>query len=248
MLSLHGHIHESRGRGQDRQDARPQPGQRVQRGRAARRHRHAVGARRVSVATSSSPAEGAAPAPARPVEVAVLGSARIGPGDPRHDDAVRLGGLLPARWLGRHHRRVRRADGRRRRGLRRRAAHGRAADARVGHLTPDASYAELRWSVRTTPSGSGHLLAPASRSRCPAAWARSLEAAGRLGGGADGTRRRTAGPRGRGLGAPDGRLRGAAGRRGTGPRRRGARPGCGRRRGCGACLIERPTSVLGARG
>ena len=40
-------------------------------------------------------AQGPGCAPAA-VEVAVLGSARIGPGDPRHHDAQRLGGLLAA--------------------------------------------------------------------------------------------------------------------------------------------------------
>jgi predicted Rossmann-fold nucleotide-binding protein len=42
------------------------------------------------VATSSSPVD---PAPGT-VEVGVLGSARIDPGDPRHDDARQLGRLL----------------------------------------------------------------------------------------------------------------------------------------------------------
>jgi predicted Rossmann-fold nucleotide-binding protein len=43
------------------------------------------------VATSSSPAE---PGAARPVEIGVIGSARIGPDDPRYPDAERLGRAL----------------------------------------------------------------------------------------------------------------------------------------------------------
>jgi uncharacterized protein (TIGR00730 family) len=98
------------------------------------------------VGTNSSQAE--APGAARPVEVAVLGSARIGPGDPRHEDAVRLGGLLAgAGWAV-----ITGGYG----GLM--AAVARGASAAGGrtvglpmraweHLTPDPSCAELRWSA-----------------------------------------------------------------------------------------------------
>jgi predicted Rossmann-fold nucleotide-binding protein len=44
------------------------------------------------VGTSSWPAKGGPPA----AEIAVLGSARIGPGDPRHHQAQLLGGQLAA--------------------------------------------------------------------------------------------------------------------------------------------------------
>jgi uncharacterized protein (TIGR00725 family) len=97
----------------------------------------------VSVGISSSPANGGS----TPAEVAVLGSARIGPGDPRHDQARLLGGQLAARgWTvmtggygglmaavagGAH------------------AAGGRTVGLPMRtwpHLTPDSSCAELRWS------------------------------------------------------------------------------------------------------
>jgi uncharacterized protein (TIGR00725 family) len=77
----------------------------------------------------------------------VLGSARIRPGDPRHDDAMRLGGLLAGQgWIV-----VTGGYG----GLM--AAVSRSAAAAGGrtvglpmrawqHLTPDPSCAELRWS------------------------------------------------------------------------------------------------------
>ena len=81
------------------------------------------------------------------VEIAVVGSARIAPGDPRHDAAGRLGGLLAAQgWTV-----VTGGYG----GLMAATARGAAgAGGRtVGlpmapwqHLTPDASNAELRWS------------------------------------------------------------------------------------------------------
>lgn len=91
------------------------------------------------MATSSSQAEA--------VEVAVLGSARIGAEDPRHGEAIRLGGLLAEQgWTV-----VTGGYG----GLMAAVASG-AAEASghtVGlpmtpwqHLTPDASHAELRWS------------------------------------------------------------------------------------------------------
>jgi uncharacterized protein (TIGR00725 family) len=101
------------------------------------------------VATSSSQAEQAVLAEkAVPAEIAVLGSARIGEGDPRHDDAQRLGGLLAAQgWTV-----VTGGYG----GLM--AAVARGASAAGGrtvglpmrdwrHLTPDAGCAELRWSA-----------------------------------------------------------------------------------------------------
>jgi uncharacterized protein (TIGR00725 family) len=82
-----------------------------------------------------------------PVEIAVVGSARIQPGDPRHDAAGRLGGLLAAQgWTV-----VTGGYG----GLMAATARGAAAAGgrTVGlpmvpwqHLTPDASHAELRWS------------------------------------------------------------------------------------------------------
>ncbi|MGN6793703.1 MAG: LOG family protein [Streptosporangiaceae bacterium] len=105
------------------------------------------------MATSSSQAEPA------PVEIAVLGSARIGPGDPRHDDAQRLGALLAAQgWTV-----VTGGYG----GLM--AAVARGASAAGGrtiglpmrewrHLTPDAGCAELRWSA-SYAERLGHLLA-----------------------------------------------------------------------------------------
>jgi len=106
------------------------------------------------VATSSSQADQTAP-----VEIAVLGSARIGPGDPRHDDAGRLGGLLAAQgWTV-----VTGGYG----GLMAAVARGAAtAGGRtVGlpmrdwrHLTPDAGCAELRWSA-SYAERLGHLLA-----------------------------------------------------------------------------------------
>jgi len=120
------------------------------------------------VATSSSPADpgsgsrsgsgsGSGPAgrPGRPikvaaettVEIAVLGSARIGAADPRHDAAGRLGGLLAAQgWTV-----VTGGYG----GLMAATARGAAAAGghTVGlpmapwdHLAPDHSHAELRWS------------------------------------------------------------------------------------------------------
>lgn len=95
--------------------------------------------------TSSSPAKRVRRE--RPVEVAVLGSARIPPGDPRHDDARRLGRLLAEQgWTV-----VTGGYG----GLMGAAAGGAAAaGGRTiglpmtpwGHLTPDPSNAELRWS------------------------------------------------------------------------------------------------------
>jgi uncharacterized protein (TIGR00730 family) len=101
------------------------------------------------VGTSSSQAEQAVLAEkAVPAEIAVLGSARIGEGDPRHDDAQRLGGLLAAQgWTV-----VTGGYG----GLM--AAVARGASAAGGrtvglpmrdwrHLTPDAGCAELRWSA-----------------------------------------------------------------------------------------------------
>jgi uncharacterized protein (TIGR00730 family) len=94
---------------------------------------------------SSSPAEGEDRA--EPIEVAVLGSARIGPGDPRHDDARRVGRLLAEQgWTV-----VTGGYG----GLMAAIASGAAAAGgqTVGlpmtpwaHLTPDPSNAELRWS------------------------------------------------------------------------------------------------------
>jgi uncharacterized protein (TIGR00725 family) len=98
------------------------------------------------VATSSSRADGAAHA--IPVEIAVLGSARIGPGDPRHDEATRLGGLLAGQgWTvltggygGLMAAVARGAAG----------AGGRAVGLPMRawtHLTPDDSCAELRWST-----------------------------------------------------------------------------------------------------
>jgi uncharacterized protein (TIGR00725 family) len=98
------------------------------------------------VATSSSQADG--PVPAAPVEVAVLGSARIVPGDRRYDDASRLGSLLAgAGWTV-----LTGGYG----GLMAAVARG-AAEAggrTVGlpmrawtHLRPDGNCAELRWST-----------------------------------------------------------------------------------------------------
>ena len=78
----------------------------------------------------------------------MLGSARIGPGDARHEDAVRLGGLLAgAGWTV-----ITGGYG----GLMAAIALGAsgAGGRTVGlpmrgweHLTPDPSCAELRWSV-----------------------------------------------------------------------------------------------------
>jgi uncharacterized protein (TIGR00725 family) len=93
------------------------------------------------------------------IEVAVLGSARIGPGDPRHDDAQRLGRLLADQgWTV-----VTGGYG----GLMAAVARGVAAGGgrTVGlpmrswqHLTPDSSCAELRWSS-SYPQRLGYLLA-----------------------------------------------------------------------------------------
>jgi uncharacterized protein (TIGR00730 family) len=95
------------------------------------------------VGTSWSPADGVAV----PLEVAVLGSARLGPSDPQYDEAERLGGLLAAQgWTV-----VTGGYG----GLMAAVAVGAAAAGghTVGlpmtpwrHLTPDASHRELRWS------------------------------------------------------------------------------------------------------
>jgi uncharacterized protein (TIGR00725 family) len=124
------------------------------------------------VATSSSPADpgsrSPAPAPgtaapgsagAGPVEIAVVGSARVPSGDPRHDAAGRLGGLLAAQgWTV-----VTGGYG----GLMAATARGAAAAGgrTVGlpmapwqHLTPEASNAELRWS-ETYAERMAHLLA-----------------------------------------------------------------------------------------
>jgi uncharacterized protein (TIGR00730 family) len=99
------------------------------------------------VATSSSP-----------VEIAVIGSARIRAGDPRHDDAVRLGAALADEgWTV-----MTGGYG----GLMGAAAAG--AVSRGGHtvglpmrawthLQPDASHAELRWS-NDYAERMGHLL------------------------------------------------------------------------------------------
>ena len=82
-----------------------------------------------------------------PAEIAVLGSARIGPRDPRHEDAVRLGRLLAEQgWTV-----VTGGYG----GLMAATSSGAAAAGgrTVGlpmsawtHLTPDPSNIELRWS------------------------------------------------------------------------------------------------------
>jgi uncharacterized protein (TIGR00730 family) len=98
------------------------------------------------VAISSSPADAGSPQPG-PAEVAVLGSARIGPGEPWHDAARRLGCLLAEQgWTV-----VTGGYG----GLMAAASGGAAAAGghTVGlpmsawqHLTPDPSHAELRWS------------------------------------------------------------------------------------------------------
>ena len=95
------------------------------------------------MAINSSQADSGTPA----IEVAVLGSARIGPGDPRHHEAQRLGRQLAAQgWTV-----VTGGYG----GLMAAVAGGAAAAGgrTVGlpmrawpHLTPDASCAELRWS------------------------------------------------------------------------------------------------------
>jgi len=94
-----------------------------------------------------SPAEPAESTGSAQVEIAVLGSARIGPGDPRHDAARRLGRLLAEQgWTV-----VTGGYG----GLMAAVAGGAAAAGgrTVGlpmspwaHLTPDPSHAELRWS------------------------------------------------------------------------------------------------------
>ena len=93
------------------------------------------------MATSSSPAE-------RPVEIGVIGSARIGPDDPRYADAERLGRALAGEgWAV-----VTGGYG----GLM--GATSSAASAAGGHtvglpmsdwkhLTPHESNAELRWSA-----------------------------------------------------------------------------------------------------
>jgi uncharacterized protein (TIGR00730 family) len=97
------------------------------------------------VATSSSPGEIGA---ARPVEIGVIGSARIGPDDPRYAEAERLGRALAGEgWVV-----VTGGYG----GLMG-ATSTAAADAgghTVGlpmtdwkHLTPHESNAELRWSA-----------------------------------------------------------------------------------------------------
>jgi uncharacterized protein (TIGR00730 family) len=88
------------------------------------------------VATSSSP-----------VEIAVIGSARIGPGDSRYDEALQLGGeLADAGWTV-----ITGGYG----GLMGATATGAAARGghTIGlpmrpweHLTPHDSHAELRWS------------------------------------------------------------------------------------------------------
>jgi uncharacterized protein (TIGR00730 family) len=95
------------------------------------------------VGTSSSPADRAA----GPLEVGVLGSARLGPSDPRYGEAERLGGLLASQgWTV-----VTGGYG----GLMGAVAAGAVAAGghTVGlpmspwrHLTPDASHRELRWS------------------------------------------------------------------------------------------------------
>jgi uncharacterized protein (TIGR00725 family) len=95
------------------------------------------------VATSSSPADPGS----SPVEIAVVGSARIPPEDPRHDRAVRLGGQLAVQgWTvvtggygGLMGATARGAAG----------AGGRTVGLPMSawrHLTPDPSHAELRWS------------------------------------------------------------------------------------------------------
>lgn len=81
------------------------------------------------------------------IEIAVVGSGRIKPGDPRHDDAIRLGGLLAGQgWTV-----VTGGYG----GLMAAVAGGAAeCGGRVvglpmtpwAHLTPDSNHAELRWS------------------------------------------------------------------------------------------------------
>ncbi len=98
------------------------------------------------MAISSSQADGAVRA--IPVEIAVLGSARIGPGDPRHADASRLGSLLASQgWTV-----LTGGYG----GLMAAVARGAAAAGghTVGlpmrawtHLMPDDSCAELRWAT-----------------------------------------------------------------------------------------------------
>jgi uncharacterized protein (TIGR00725 family) len=93
------------------------------------------------------------------IEIGVLGSARIGPDDPRHDAARRLGALLAGQgWTV-----VTGGYG----GLMAAVSRGAAAAGgrTVGlpmtpwaHLTPDASNAELRWS-EDYPQRLGFLLA-----------------------------------------------------------------------------------------
>ena len=124
------------------------------------------------MATSSSQADPA------PVEIAVLGSARIGPGDPRHDDAQRLGGLLAAQgWTV-----VTGGYG----GLMAAVAKGASAAGgqTVGlpmrewrHLTPDAGCAELRWSA-SYAERIGYLLATSVAIALPGGVGTLAEASG----------------------------------------------------------------------
>jgi uncharacterized protein (TIGR00730 family) len=98
------------------------------------------------VDTSSSPAD-TPQAGSATVEVAVIGSARIDPGDPRHEAAIRLGAALASEgWTV-----MTGGYG----GLMGAAAEGAASrdGHTVGlpmraweHLTPHPSHAELRWS------------------------------------------------------------------------------------------------------
>ena len=83
MLSLHGHIHESRGEARIGRTLALNPGSEYSEGVLRGVIVNLSPRRRGFVDTSSSP-----------VEVAVIGSARIGPDDARHDDAVRLGAAL----------------------------------------------------------------------------------------------------------------------------------------------------------
>lgn len=124
------------------------------------------------MATSSSQADPAS------VEIAVLGSARIGPGDARHDDAQRLGGLLAAQgWTV-----VTGGYG----GLMAAVAKGASAAGgqTVGlpmrewrHLTPDAGCAELRWSA-SYAERIGHLLATSAAIALPGGVGTLAEASG----------------------------------------------------------------------
>lgn len=94
-----------------------------------------------------------------PIEIAVVGSGRLKPGDPRYDDAIRLGGLLAAEgWTV-----ITGGYG----GVMAAVAKGAAeAGGRVvglpmtvwPHLEPDANHAELRWSDDYAQR-LGHLLA-----------------------------------------------------------------------------------------